>query len=124
MTKSAIAIAATTNTDVINNLILILENMKLDPEIDNYDDIKKLMSKATNVAIKESRKTTKTKTTKTTKTKAIKPIKVDVDKKKRTNPYIDYIKEKMPEMKDEPKGTKLTAIRQMWSIEKAFTALN
>jgi hypothetical protein len=120
MTKSAIAIAATTNTDVINNLILILENMKLDPEIDNYDDIKKLMSKATNVAIKESRKTT----TKTTKTKAIKPIKVDVDKKKRTNPYIDYIKEKMPEMKDEPKGTKLTAIRQMWSIEKAFTALN
>jgi hypothetical protein len=120
MTKSAIA---TTNTDVINNLILILENMKLDSEIDNYEDIKKLMSKATNVAIKESRKTT-TKTTKTKAIKPIKPIKVDVDKKKRTNPYIDYIKEKMPEMKDEPKGTKLTAIRQMWSIEKAFTALN
>tara|TARA_B110000093_G_scaffold46053_1_gene49217 strand:+ start:358 stop:657 length:300 start_codon:yes stop_codon:yes gene_type:complete len=95
-----------TNTEMLNNIIVILENMKLDKEIDNRDDIKKIVTNTISRVTKGSKK------------RAIS------QKKETSNPYVDYINATMPQLKDVPKNEKLKVIRQMWSIHKAFISLN
>jgi hypothetical protein len=88
-----------TNTEVINNFILILENMKLDPTIDQNEDIKKLMAKAANVAIK-----------------GCKP-------KRASTAYNDFVKAKMSELTGIPKDQKFKVIAELWKNHKAMTNL-
>jgi hypothetical protein len=94
----------TSNTEIINNLIVILENMKDNNETDNHDNIKKILSKAITASMTGND--------------------LGVKKQKKSNPYIDFIKDTMPKLQDTPKGCKLKVIREMWIIQKAFNALN
>jgi hypothetical protein len=89
-----------TNTEMLNNLMGLLEKMKLNDELDNHDDFQKLISKATLAAMKGS-------------------TKVIVKQKKGSNPYTDFVKAKMLELKDAPKGSKLKLIGEMWKAHKA-----
>ena len=45
--------------------------------------------------------------------------KVVVKQKKTSNPYNDFVKAKMPELKDAPKGEKFKLIGEMWKTHKA-----
>ena len=90
----------TTNTEMLANVMALLENIKLNDELDNHNDFKKLMSKVTTAAMKGSNK-------------------VVVKQKKTSNPYTDFVKAKMPELKDAPKGEKFKLIGEMWQAHKA-----
>ena len=90
----------TTNTEMLANVMALLENIKLNDELDNHNDFKKLMSKVTTAAMKGSNK-------------------VVVKQKKTSNPYNDFVKAKMPELKDAPKGEKFKLIGEMWQAHKA-----
>jgi hypothetical protein len=39
--------------------------------------------------------------------------------RKLQNPYTDFVKAKMPELKDAPKGEKFKLIGEMWKAHKA-----
>lgn len=91
-----------TNTEKLNNLIVILENIK----ITDKDDFTKVIKKATSDAMKANPNA--------------------IYRKKRVytvNPYIEFVKAKMLEMTDYPNGKKLKEIRHMWQIHKAFRDL-
>ena len=45
--------------------------------------------------------------------------KVVVKQTKTSNPYTDFVKAKMPELKDAPKGEKFKLIGEMWQAHKA-----
>ena len=90
----------TTNTEMLANVMALLENIKLNDELDNHNDFKKLMSKVTTAAMKGSNK-------------------VVVKQTKTSNPYNDFVKAKMPELKDAPKGEKFKLIGEMWQAHKA-----
>jgi hypothetical protein len=90
----------TTNTEMLANVMALLENIKLNDELDNHNDFKKLMSKVTTAAMKGSNK-------------------VVVKQTKTSNPYTDFVKAKMPELKDTPKGEKFKLIGEMWQAHKA-----
>jgi hypothetical protein len=92
-------ITPTTNTEMLANVMVLLGNIKLNEELDNHDDFKKLMSKVTTAAMKGSSK-------------------VVVKQKKGSNPYTDFVKAKMPELKDAPKGEKFKLIGEMWKLHK------
>ena len=95
----------TTNTEMLANVMALLENIKLNDELDNHNDFKKLMSKVTTAAMKGSNK-------------------VVVKQTKTSNPYTDFVKAKMPELKDAPKGEKFKLIGEMWKAHKAHKAAN
>lgn len=89
------------NTEMINNTIAILEHIKLNDELDNYDNFKGLMAKVTTAAIKD------------------KKVIVIKQKKDKSTPYTDFVKAKMPEVKDLPKGEKFKRIAELWKAYKA-----
>jgi hypothetical protein len=83
----------TTNTQMLDNLITILNKM----EITDEDDFKKTMNNAVKNAMNNKTKSTK--------------IKTDKEPKKPTA-YQLFVKEKMPEVKDMKK------IGEMWKAQK------
>jgi len=83
----------TTNTQMLDNLITILNKM----EITDEDDFKKTMNNAIKNAMNNKTKTTK--------------IKANKEPKEPTA-YQLFVKEKMPEVKDMKK------IAEMWGEEK------
>jgi hypothetical protein len=86
------------NTKMLDNVITILENIKQNKALDDNDDFKSLMSKVTAVAMNGPKKVVK--------------------KKKGSNPYTDFVKAKMPELKDSPKGETFKTIGEMWKGHK------
>jgi hypothetical protein len=101
----------TTNAELLNNLIVILENIntKINTDADlkadlNCDDFKKVIEKATDSAMNGS-------------------INIVVNKKKKaSNAYTEFVKAKMIELKDQPKGSKLKFIVELWKEQKAAIA--
>jgi len=101
----------TTNAELLNNLIVILENIKTKINSDadlkadlNCDDFKKVIEKATDSAMNGS-------------------INIVVNKKKKaSNAYTEFVKAKMIELKDQPKGSKLKFIVELWKEQKAAIA--
>jgi hypothetical protein len=83
----------TTNTQMLDNLITILNKM----EITDEDDFKKTMNNAVKNAMNNKTKSTK--------------IKTDKEPKELTA-YQLFVKEKMPEVKDMKK------IGEMWKAQK------
>jgi ABC-type dipeptide/oligopeptide/nickel transport system ATPase component len=92
--------ATFSNTEMLANVIAILEHIKLNEELDNHDNFKKLMTKVTNAAMKGNNK-------------------VVVKQKKTSSAYNDFVKAKMPELIDAPKGEKFKLISEMWKAHKA-----
>ena len=83
----------TTNTQMLDNLITILNKM----EITDEDDFKKTMNNAVKNAMNNKTKSTKIKTNK---------------EPKEPTAYQLFVKEKMPEVKDMKK------IGEMWKAQK------
>ena len=90
----------TTNTQMLDNLITILNKM----EITDEDDFKKTMNNAIKNAMNNKTKTTK--------------IKANKEPKEPTA-YQLFVKEKMPEVKDKfPAKERMKKIAEMWGEEK------
>jgi hypothetical protein len=80
----------TTNTEMLANGMALLENIKLNDELDNHNDFKKLMSKMTTAAMKGSNKVVKQK---------LKDEEHLKESNKAPSSYNRFVKDKMPELK-------------------------
>ena len=89
------------NTEMINNVVAILEHIKNNDELDNHDNFKSLMNKVTTAAMKGNK------------------MIVVKQKKDMSTPYTDFVKAKMSEVKDLPKDQKFKRIGEMWKAYKA-----
>lgn len=102
---------ALTNTQVIDNLIALLEKVKNNDSIDDVPDIKKLLTKLNNKAIK-GKTIIVIKTKETQEDTENNPV-----TKKKLTDYQLFVKEKMPELKKfgTPSNERFSKIAEMWN---------
>jgi hypothetical protein len=87
-------------TELLDSVIAIIEKIKLNDDVSSHADFKKLMTAVTTSAMKGN----------TT---------LVVKQKKASTAYNDFVKAKMPELKDKPMGEKFKLIGEMWAEHKA-----
>ena len=100
---------ALTNTQVIDNLIALLEKVKNNDSIDDVPDIKKLLTKLNNKAIKGKTIVV----IKSQEDKENKPVNTE----KKLTAYQLFVKEKMAELKDSdiPSNERFSKVAEMWN---------
>ena len=93
-----------TNKQMLNNVMTIIKKMDISEE----DDFKKEMNKVINKAMKDKTTVKKTKEPK---------------EAKELTPYQQFVKDKMPEVKDqyEPKE-RMKAIAELWKEHKEYSS--
>jgi len=92
-------------TELLDSVIAIIEKIKLNDDVSSHADFKKLMTAITTSAMKGN----------TT---------LVVKQKKASTAYNDFVKAKMPELKDKPMGEKFKLIGEMWAEHKAAANKN
>ena len=95
-----------TNTEMLNNIIVILENIKVKINVDadlkenlDCDDFKNIINKATTTAQKGC-------------------INITTNHKKTSKAYSEFVKANMSKIKAQPKGSKLRFIVERWKTTK------